>query len=273
MGKNMVNSQNGTSKLALLRQKRDGIKTKDTEENIEKAIDGYAASIDTKKMMAEIEKNSAHVNWIIDNSGSMDGTSGAIAQEMNQFAARQATKIYSTMLSLTLFDHEVQPKFNKLNAKEFIPVQPWICNGGTNIYDAIYSAITPTIVTDANIRLHMIITDGQNGRSYHSLSEVQRLVSEHIANGDHIFLLYYDEFNYDNTSESAKTYAKELGINPNNAVNFDRNGDGIKIIFQTVEDLLDGLRTTGTVPKDWARQIAAHAANPELKAREIRYLE
>ncbi len=71
----------------------------------------------------------------------------------------------------------------------------------------------------------------------------------------------------------AKEYAQELGIKESNAVNFNREGDGIKIIFQTLEDLLDALRTTGTVPKDWAKVIKAHAANPlGVKAREIRSL-
>lgn len=263
---NKVDKSNGTSKLALLRQNR-GIKKQEVD--IEKAIDGFASSIDSRAMMAEIARNSAIVNLIIDRSYSMDGTSWEIAEEINEFARRQAVKAYTTMLSLTLFNDEVFTEFGKLNAKQIEEIEPWGCNGGTNIYDALFSAIIPIQKTDANHKLHLVITDGQNGYSEHTQEQVQGLITSRVKSGEHVFLLYNDD-EYD----SAKTYAKELGINPNNAVNFNRDGDGIKIIFQTIEDLLDGLRTKGTVPADWAKAITAHASNPlGIKARETHYLK
>ena len=262
------NSKNGTSKLALLRQNK-GLKRQAVD--IEKAIDGFAASIDDKIMMEEISQNSAIVNLIIDCSGSMSGTQWKIAPEINEFATRQATKVYTTKMSLTLFDHGVDTQFSKQNVRQFTPIFPWLCEGGTNIYDAIISAVTPIVKTDANHKLHLIITDGENGDSEHSIGEVRQLITMRINEGEHIFLLYNDEYG---RRDSAKAYASSLGINPNNAVNFDRNGDGIKIIFQTIEDLLDGLRTNGAVPKDWAKAITAHAANPlRVRARETKYLE
>ncbi len=262
----MGKPDNGTSKLALLRQNRSIQKQ---EVNIEKAIDGYVSSIDSQTLIEEIARNSSIVNLIIDCSGSMEGTSQVIAREINRFAIRQAAKIYTTKISLTVFDDEVYQKFGKQNVKQFVPIQPWSCNGGTNIYDALFSAITPVLKTDANHKLHLLITDGQNGSSRHTQEEVYQLITSRIQSGEHIFLLYNNEY-----ESGAKEYALELGIKSNNAVNFNRNGDGIKIIFQTIEDLLDGLRTKGTVPEDWAKAITAHAANPfGIKARETLYLE
>ncbi len=262
---NMVDKPSGTSKLAQLRQNR-GIKKQEVD--IEKAIDGFVASIDSQTMMAEIARNSAIVNLIIDNSGSMEGTANPIAEEINCFAQKQAAKLYTTMLSLTLFNTMVDPKFGKLNVKQFVPISPWWCDGGTNIYDAIISAITPILPTDANHRLHLIVTDGQNGRSNHTQEEVRNLIAS--RSGEHIFLLYHDEYN---RKGSAQEYATELGIKPENSVNFDPYGDGIKIIFQTIEGLLDSLRTDGVIPKDWAKAIEAHRADPmRVKARETKYL-
>ena len=266
MNNSMVDKSKGTSKLALLRQNR-GIKTQEVD--IEKAIDGFASSIDSQAMMAEIARNSAIINLIIDCSGSMSGTSTPIAQEINVFAMRQAAKLYTTMLSLTVFNDEVFTKFGKLNTKQFAPISPWGCCGGTNIYDALFDAITPILKTDANHKLHLIITDGENGYSEHSTEQVRELITSRIQAGEHVFLLYNNDM-----QDSAKSYAERLGIKSNNAVNFNRDGDGIKIIFQTIEDLLDGLRTNGAVPEDWAKVITAHAANPlGIKAREIKYLE
>lgn len=263
---NKKGSTDSTSKLALLRQNR-GIKKQEVD--IGKAIDGFADSIDSQTLMAEIARNSACVNLIVDCSGSMSGTSSRIAKELNGFATRQAAKIYTTKISLTLFDDAVYPKFGNLDAKQFVPIGPWDCIGGTNIYDALISAIIPILKTDANHKLHLVITDGQNGSSSHSQEEVQALITRRINNGEHVFLLYNNEDGGD-----AKRYAPELGIKLNNAVNFNRSGDGIKIIFQTIEDLLDGLRTKGTVPEDWAKAITAHAANPiGIKARKIKCLE
>lgn len=263
---NMVGKTNGTSKLALLRQNR-GIKK---EVDISKAIEGFASSIDSKTMIEEIERNSAHVNLIIDCSGSMNGTSKVLAKEINEFAIRQSRKIYETKLSLTLFDHEVYPQFSKINAKQFKPIYPWDCTGGTNIHDAIVSAIFPTKQKDAYHRLHLIITDGQNGRSQHSEGLVKELIEDR-CNSEHVFLLFND---IDHMNINVSEYAASLGIKENNAVKFERDGDGIKIIFQAIEDLLDGLRTNGVVPQDWAKAIQAHALNPlGVKAREIKYLE
>lgn len=268
MSNNKVDNPNGSlTKLASLRQNRS---VKPQKVDISKAIDGFASSIDNQSLMAEIARNSSEVNFIIDCSGSMDGTSCPIADEINDFAARQARKIYTTKLSLTLFDSRIYPQFVNIDSKQFVPITPWACPGNTNIYDAIISAITPVKSVDVNHRLHLIITDGQNGNSKHSLSEVQNLIKSKISCGEHIFLLYNDEYM---TPNSAKTYASELGIKPNNAVNFDRSGDGIKIIFQTIEDLLDSLRTNGAVPDDWAKAIEAHAANPlGIKARDTKLL-
>lgn len=262
---NLAGTSNGTSKLAQLRQNRC---TPKATVNIEDAIDGYASSIDTQKMMEEIARNSALVNLIIDNSLSMEETPSSIAEEINEFARRQGAKIYTTKISLTLFNTEVRLIINKVDAKQFMPVSPWYCDGGTNIYDAVISAIAPVFQADANHRLHLIVTDGENGRSEHTRQDVRNLISRRTD--EHIFLLYHDEHDEKN---SAKDYAVELGINPNNAVNFKPYGDGIKIIFQTIEYLLDGLRTKGSVPEDWSEAIAAHNNNPMgVKAREVKFL-
>lgn len=270
MSNNKMDNPGGTmSKLALLRQNRS-LEKNGNSVDIAAAIDGYASSIDTKQIEADIARNSAHVGLIVDISVSMNGTPYPISQEINEFAKRQAMKLYQTSLSLTLFDDEVYPKFGKQDVKQFVPISPWRCRGGTNIYDALFFAITSIGSKDANHKLHLIITDGQNGHSSHSIEEIRSLIANRINSGEHIFLLYNDETG---CLDSAKTYATNLGINPNNAVNFDRSGDGIKIIFQTIEDLLDGLRTNGAIPSDWAKAITAHAANPlGIKARETKYL-
>lgn len=261
----MKGNNSSTSKLALLRQSRS-IKKQGVD--IGKAIDGFVASIDDQMMMAEIKRNSACVNLIVDRSDSMEGTPAQIADGLNGFATRQAAKIYTTKISLTLFDDEVTPKFVNWDSKQFVPIKPWECVGCTNIYDATISAISSIQKADANHKIHLIITDGRNTGSEHPKEEVQKLITSRESEGEHVFLLYNKYYGGD-----AKEYAQELGIKESNAVNFNREGDGIKIIFQTLEDLLDALRTTGTVPKDWAKVIRAHAANPlGVKAREIRSL-
>ena len=266
----MSNNSNGTSKLALLRQKRSIQKTNE-DVDIEKAIDGFAMSIDTQKLMADIAQNSALVNLIIDRSYSMSGTPAAIARELNEFAMRQAGKLYETKLSITMFNSEVTSLFQNVTCKQF-RISPWECYDDTNIFDAVIVAITAVQKTDANHKLHLVITDGENIHSEHSPEEVRNLIHQRIQDGEHIFLLYNNE--YDNSQETSKAYAEELGIPVNNAVNFNRTGDGIKIIFQAIETLLDGLRSTGTVPKDWAKAIIAHNTNPlGVKARETKYLE
>lgn len=267
---NMVSKQSGASKLELLRQKR-GIKAQAVD--VEKAIDGLASSIDSQAMMAEIERNSAVVNLIVDRSGSTDGTSEIISEEINGFAARQARKIYKTKLSLTVFNEKAYSKLDKVDTRQFAPISPWDCCGGTNIYDALFSAITSVLRTDASHILHLLITDGENGRSNHTQEQVRKLLEDRKMRGEHVFLLYNDLVDA-RTHESSKAYARELGIDPANSANFNRRGDGIRIIFQAIEGLLDGLRTSGEISKDWAKAIEAHTSNPlGIKARETKYLK
>lgn len=263
---NMVNQSTQISKLELLR-KTKGIQRE--EVNIEKAIDGLAESMDSQIVVAEIEKGSAIVNLMIDCSLSMQGTSSAIAQGMNIFAKRQAKKIYTTKLSLRLFNDSVYTKVSKINVGQFAPISPWDCTEGTNIYDAIFLGITSIVTTDASHKLHLIITDGENGKSRNTLEQVSSLISSRVNRGEHVFLLYNNIYQ----RMDVKDYANMLKINPNRAVEFNRNGDGIKIIFQTIEDLLESLRSEGTIPEDWAKAITMHAADPiGVKARETKYL-
>lgn len=263
---NMVHS-NGTSKLALLRQKRSIQKQ---EIDIEKAIDGFATTLDDKKMLEEIAKNSASVDLIIDRSGSMDGTASPIVTEINQFALRQAAKMYTTKLSLTLFNRSVSQEFSRVDVREYAPISSWYCEGGTNINDAVVTAMKDSYEKGINHKLHLLITDGQNEYSLNDEDYVKELITKKQMAGEHVFLLYNKRYE---SQGDAKIYAMHLGIDKNFAVNFDRNGDGIKIIFQTIEDVLDGLRMNGEISKDWARAITAHAADPlQVKAREVKYL-
>lgn len=262
---NLSGTHNSTSKLAQLRQNKAISKA---PVNIEAAIDGYASSIDIQKMIEEIARNSALVNFIFDNSPSMAGTSEPITDELNGFATRQRVKIYTTKISLTLFNSdEIYQMLSKVNVRQFVPLSPWGYNGGTNIYDALISAITPILPTDANHRLHLIVTDGINGDSNHTQQDVRNLITSRTD--EHFFLLYHEKY----ATISIEDYAKELGIRLNRAVNFNPYGDGIKIIFQTIEYILDGLRTNGAVPDDWSTAITAHNNNPlGVKAREVKLL-
>lgn len=264
-GNNLSGTHNRTSKLAQLRQNKTISKA---PVDVEAAIDGYASSIDSKKMMEEIARNSALVNLIFDNSPSMEGTSEPITEELNGFATRQRVKIYTTKISLTLFNSdEIYRMLSKVDVKQFIPLSPWGYNGGTNIYDALINAITPILPKDANHRLHLIVTDGINGSSSHTQQDVRKLITSRID--EHFFLLYHEK----HATISIEDYAKDLGIRFNRAVNFNPYGDGIKIIFQTIEYMLDGLRTNGAVPEDWAKAITAHNNNPlGVRAREVKLL-
>ena len=176
---------NDTSKLALLRQNRS---IKKQEVDIEKAMEGFVSSLNTQTMLQEIKRNSASVNLIVDASYSMIGTSEVIAREINEFAERQASKIYTTKLSLTVFNSEVYPEFSNRDTKELIPTYPWQCFGGTNIYDALFSAITPIHKEDATHKLHLLITDGENGQSEHTQEQVQKLITNRMIKKKHVII-------------------------------------------------------------------------------------
>lgn len=266
----MSNESNGASKLALLKQKKSLSPT--STDDIEKAIDGLAASYDTDRVFEQIKNNSAIVNCIIDASGSMYGTEDIIYKEFQIFAKRLSAKIYETFLYLSVFNDDWSPRLTNVNAKEINNYGSfdWICSGGTNIYDSLFHAMRPIKKNAAVHKLHLIITDGeQESYSDHSLADVQKLIAARKKGGDYIFLLFN---NYDSFYKRATDYALKLGIDTQFAADFSRNGDGVKIIFKSIENVLDSLRSTGTVPTDWSKAIAAHNANPSLKANEIKFL-
>ncbi|MDR0931266.1 MAG: VWA domain-containing protein [Clostridiales bacterium] len=257
---------NSTSTILASRQTNGAIRrlsnaTKVATVPTEEAIKNLASSIE-KQVEAEMIANSAHISFVIDRSSSMYGSEDEVVSNTNNFISEQAELAYDTKISVTLFNDSPRVKIDGVPAKNRPMLDTYRPDGTTSLYDAIcYAAKQADKHARQKHNIHVIVTDGEDCTSSLTIDEARSLITAQRRRGDYYLLL--------SNGPNAAELAKSLGIDPEMAADFDKEGDGFKIIFDTINKIIGDLRKKGTIDHDWADAIKKHKQNPALTVRDV----
>lgn len=171
---------------------------------------------------------------LIDRSGSMASCADDTIGGFNTFIKNQPS---NTMISLSLFDHEIKHVYTKVaNDVEPLDHTTFVPRGSTALLDAIGKVIKS--VPHGTVKpIIMILTDGlENSSRVYTKMHINDLITEKR--------LYEWEFIFLAANQDAIQAAGEIGIPEMSALSF--NTDNVKNAFRSVSAAVGRKRTGDT---------------------------
>lgn len=192
-----------------------------------------------------------HAILLLDASRSMNGTEKATEYAIAKLLEEQ--KNYNVRITTVLFNKYAIKKHDDLLAKEAKPftISP---DGSTRLYDTAIEEINAfdAKYPSADEKVFFLIeTDGDDNESRRGASdELKALIEKQLAKGREFFLLA--------EGINAIKMATSIGIPSNRARNFSKDLDGVKLVIDAANEVINQLRIKGKVSDEWSRKIDEH---------------
>lgn len=176
----------------------------------------------------------ADIIAILDRSGSMSGLETEVIGSFNKFIKDQQADESKNgdQLTLVLFDHLVETPFSSMPLSEVSDIneETYFTRGMTSLYDAIGRTITLNTFKGITDVIVLIQTDGMdNSSTEFTQARIKGMVTAKEA--------YGWEFIFMGANIDAKETGANLGININNAINFNANARGVQMSYDTMSNV------------------------------------
>ena len=230
---------------------------KSTTTSLNNKIENISNSISTLKHAKEVltinARKKTEVIFIIDRSGSVDGTEEIVSEGIAKIIRNERNKNRNEIITTVLFNEKPHTAFDRKPIDSVSRIN-YEADGGTALYDTLVSQIEKTKSTQAKDKVKpeqtivVISTDGLDNCSNRTAYDAKKLIEERKNDG-WIFIFLGTNFNVIDE-------ALRLGINSDYAVEYDilRLPDN----FKAIERALDDVYEKGTVTKDWSKPITDH---------------
>lgn len=255
---------NLSNKLELLKKENDkddnGIML-----NNDTSLADLAASMGTTDVSCDIDsmvyenignvaagmRKPIHAILILDASGSMSGTESATEAGVKKLIKDQ--KLRNVRLTTVLFGTNSRKLHDDVLIKDAKPIKI-IADGTTRLYDTAIEVITEfdTKYPNAAEKVFFLLeTDGIDNRSeIESAARLKALVQNQLGKGREFFLLA--------EGIDAIDLATKIGVPENRAKNFSKDMDGMELVINAANDVINQLRINGEVSDNWSRDIDTH---------------
>jgi uncharacterized protein YegL len=184
-----------------------------------------------------MNKNATEIIFLLDRSGSMAGLESDTIGGFNAFIKKQCQLEGDTLVTVVQFDDQYEVLWNGIDAKKVrLTDKEYYVRGCTALLDAVGKAIL-----DVGHRLSktseeqkpskvifVITTDGMENASREFTSEKVKELIKHQQEK------YSWEFIFMGANIDAVKEADNLGIDLNNAYNFEASEKGVEMMYNTV---------------------------------------
>ena len=196
--------------------------------------------------------------FILDRSGSMGGLETDTIGGFNALLKKQKEVEGEVTVTTVLFDDKYELLHDRMNIQGIAPLteEQYFVRGTTALLDAIGRSIEKMQhiqhVTLKKARadkvLFVITTDGEENSSESFTAEkIKKLISKQKELGW--------EFMFLGANIDAIETASKLGLNKDDAVDYIADGEGTKVVYESVAEALTSIRTTGKRQKNWSASI------------------
>ncbi len=207
------------------------------------------------------KNNITELVFILDRSGSMAGLESDTIGGFNAMIEKQKKQDGECFVSTVLFDDrsEVLHDRIKLNDVPKMTDNDYTVRGCTALIDALGSAIhhirnihkyaRPEDVPENT--MFVITTDGQENASHrYSSKDVKKMIEKQKEK-------HGWEFLFIGANIDAVETAKQYGIGKDRAVNYKADGQGTRILYDSVSDAVCSMRACMPIQADWSDDINA----------------
>lgn len=219
-----------------------------------------------------MKNNITELVFIIDRSGSMSGLESDTIGGFNAMIEKQKKQHDGCYVSTVLFDDisEVLHDRVKLGDIQKMTDNDYTVGGCTALIDAIGGAIhhignihkyaRPEDVPEHT--MFVITTDGMENASHsYSSEQVKKMIERQKEK-------YGWEFLFIGANIDAVETAARYGISKDRAVNYNADGEGTHIIYDTVAKAVCNVRMSAPLSADWSEDINADYQRREKKDKK-----
>lgn len=208
-----------------------------------------------------MKNNITELVFILDRSGSMAGLESDTIGGFNSMIEKQKKEDTPCYVSTILFngESEVIHDLEKLDEIKLLTDRDYVVGGCTALIDAIGGAIyhignihkyaRPEDVPEHT--MFVITTDGQENASHRYTSDQVKKMIEHRREK------YGWEFLFIGANIDAVEMAARYGIYKDRAVNYNADGEGTHILYETVAKAVSNVRASAPLSADWSEEINA----------------
>lgn len=223
-------------------------------ESIDSRVKNVSTSLDVlKHAKAVLEANAkkkVEVVFIVDKSGSVEGTEDKVSKGIDKIIAYQKNKGRNPLITTVLFNENIKVVNNRVSLEKVESLN-YEADGGTALYDALVYQLNKTKLNqslEGNRIEHTIVaicTDGMDNRSRNTRLDARKMIEERTAAGWEFLFL---GTNFDVLDEAAR-----LGINTRYAVEY--NVEKLEDNFDAIIKALNDVYEQGHVSEDWSKPI------------------
>ena len=208
-----------------------------------------------------MKNNITELVFILDRSGSMAGLERDTIGGFNSMIEKQKKQDGECYVSTLLFDNESKVLHDRVRLADIPKMtdRDYTVRGCTALIDAIGGAIhhignihkyaRPDDVPEHT--MFVITTDGQENASYRYTSEqVKKMIKRQKEK-------YGWEFLFIGANIDAVETAARYGIDRDRAVNYNADGEGTQILYDSVAKAVSNVRANSPLNADWSDAINA----------------
>ena len=208
-----------------------------------------------------MKNNITELVFILDRSGSMAGLEGDTIGGFNAMIAKQKKIDGKCFVSTVLFDNVSEVLHDRVDLAAIQPMteKDYTVGGCTALIDAIGGAIhhignihkyaRPEDVPEHTV--FVITTDGMENASHRYTAEkVKNMVQRQTEK-------YGWEFLFLGANIDAVETAARYGIDKDRAVNYNADGEGTHIVYETVAKAVCNVRASAPLDANWSEDINA----------------
>ncbi len=208
-----------------------------------------------------MKNNIIELVFILDRSGSMAGLENDTIGGFNAMIEKQKKQEGGCYVSTVLFDNESKVLHDRVKLQEILPMtdRDYTVRGCTALIDAIGGAIhhignihkyaRPEDVPEHT--MFVITTDGQENASHRYTSEQVKKMIERQKDK------YGWEFLFIGANIDAVETAARYGIGKDRAVNYNADGEGTHLLYESVAKAVCNVRASAPLSDDWSEEINA----------------
>ena len=211
--------------------------------------------------MKNNRNNITELVFILDRSGSMVGLEADTIGGFNAMIEKQKKEDGECYISTVLFDNVSEVLHDRVKLSDIKPMtdREYTVRGCTALIDAIGGAIhhignihkyaRPEDVPEHT--MFIITTDGmENASQRYSSEQVKRMIKRQKEK-------YGWEFLFIGANIDAVETAARYGISKDRAVNYNADGEGTHILYESVAKAVCNVRASAPLGADWSDEINA----------------
>ena len=210
-------------------------------------------------MAKKVKNGITELVFILDRSGSMAGLESDTIGGFNAMIEKQKKEKGECLVSTVLFDNESEVLHDRVKLADIKPMtdREYTVRGCTALIDAIGGAIHHIGNIHKYARaedvpentIFVITTDGmENASSKYSSDDVKKMIERQKEK-------YGWEFLFIGANIDAVETAAQYGIGQDRAVNYNADGIGTHILYETVSAVVGSVRANKPICKDWDKKL------------------